>query len=832
MQFKKNRAILAAVVAAAMASSALMSVTASAFEPRKKAEAFGDKTYAQRFMSLYDDVYTHGKDNGYLSKDGVPYHSVEELICEAPDYGHETTSEAMSYIVWIAAMHDNLVKDGVVDGASGSDLADAWKVLENLIPSADQQPGIMSADKLSAQVAAEHPEDVKKYPSEGSSSNTGENPLHKKFVSAYKSEGREYLLHWLADVDDWYGFGGSARGEKGDLTFINTFQRGDQESCFETIPHPSIETLEYGASGKGMKFAFQNSTAESWSYTNAPDAEDRAIQAAFAANRWGVGNKEVSKKAGMMGDFCRNDMYDKYYKEIGCQSMQTDVNGGSGDAGKHYLMSWYTAWGGDGSSQHAWQWQIGCSHAHQFYQNPLAAFGLLYDSDLNAGMAADGATKDYETSLSRQLEMYLWLSSAEGPFAGGCTNCWLGNYSKYPDGVPQFYKMAYIEQPVYADPGSNNWTGNQYWATQRLAELYYLVCQDSTYSSKGSSITAGGKSIKEALKTVLDKWVEFFLSETTLDDKNDFKVPASLKWSGAPNDWSGSYSDNSSLHATVSNYQNTDLGCVCSYANTLIYYAKANGVKTGEESATGSQAEKALYTAKELLNRTWDNARDDIGLTRIDHNGSLARFWAQEVYTGGQSGKYPYNYTVGPGSTFIDIREMYKDEGQSYTKLYQELEAAYKKDVENGAKMKEFDGTYSYGMDCATDCSAFKNVEAVDLEYHRFWHAGDILMGLGTMAELYPDMPIKDDDEPDPPTPQNTDWGNVNESEGATPEARVDVSDAVLLARFVAEDSSATITTQGKLNADVNHNGTPDSGDIVQILKFIAKLIPYSDLEK
>lgn len=42
MQFKKNRAILSAVVAAAMASSALMSVTASAAGPRTKEEKFGD----------------------------------------------------------------------------------------------------------------------------------------------------------------------------------------------------------------------------------------------------------------------------------------------------------------------------------------------------------------------------------------------------------------------------------------------------------------------------------------------------------------------------------------------------------------------------------------------------------------------------------------------------------------------------------------------------------------------------------------------------------------------------------------------------------------------
>ena len=69
------------------------------------------------------------------------------------------------------------------------------------------------------------------------------------------------------------------------------------------------------------------------------------------------------------------------------------------------------------------------------------------------------------------------------------------------------------------------------------------------------------------------------------------------------------------------------------------------------------------------------------------------------------------------------------------------------------------------------------------------------------------------------------DWGN------ADCKGIVDVSDAVLIARFVAEDSTASISVQGKLNADVNHNGKPDSGDIVLILKYIAKLVKYSDLE-
>ena len=41
--------------------------------------------------------------NGYFSPKGIPYHSVETLIVEAPDYGHETTSETYSYYLWLAA---------------------------------------------------------------------------------------------------------------------------------------------------------------------------------------------------------------------------------------------------------------------------------------------------------------------------------------------------------------------------------------------------------------------------------------------------------------------------------------------------------------------------------------------------------------------------------------------------------------------------------------------------------------------------------------------------------------------------------------------------------
>ena len=62
-------------------------------------------------------------------------------------------------------------------------------------------------------------------------------------------------------------------------------------------------------------------------------------------------------------------------------------------------------------------------------------------------------------------------------------------------------------------------------------------------------------------------------------------------------------------------------------------------------------------------------------------------------------------------------------------------------------------------------------------------------------------------------------WGDVN-CDGS-----VDVSDAVLLARFCAEDREARVPRQGVVNADVNHNGNADMMDIVQILRYIVRLI-------
>ena len=865
MQFKKNKTVLAAVLAAAMACSAIVPTAASAAGTRTKAEAYGDKTYAARFMSLYDDVITNGVQNGYMSSTstvsgglGVPYHSVETLCIEAPDYGHETTSEALSYLVWTAAMRDNIVNKankgeitvkGEKDAASETvgDTAKAWKTMEaTLVP--DTQAGIMQKSQLKATYSDEW-EQIELYPTDMLTGNEAANPIHQYFTSAYGSDKGLYLMHWLADVDDWYGFGAGTSSQykqqnvSGSFTMINTFQRGEQESCWETIPHACVEELKFGIkSGQegstrngGMKgfFNTEQNVAQQYSYTNAPDAEDRAIQAVYAANRWGVADQSVDSKwggsqkldvlAAKMGDETRNNMFDKYYKTIGTTNKWDTSNSN----GQYYLMNWYTSWGGalDGG----WAWQIGCSHAHEFYQNPLAAYALAYDTNLSSNMKAQGAVEDFKKSFQTQMEYYLWLLSNDGVIAGGSTNSVNGRYedhSKNVSGTSEFNKMVYVEHPVYADPGSNHWIGNQVWAVQRLAELYYVV----KTQGDASGISVGGMDLTTALETILDKWTGWFLDNSILgkasgtitfedyyehyhatdgtgktkfeipdlstvtDDGESFSIPSSLIWSGEPNSWTGTYQENTNLKATITGYGDGDLGCVSSLANTLIYYAAGRGISasdlaTGEASYKANRGTKStdmkdraaqsLYLAKELLDREWNKYRDDIGLGVSDHNTNLTRLWETKLVLpngqranglgkvlakGDYSGKMPNGDLIQDGVAFVDIRSNYKSDP-----MYQEAEKYYQQDGNT-------DGYY--------------------FTLHRFWHAGDIMMALGTMSEVYPDLtPDPDSENPDTDAPVVTP-SDVTIAVGETKDLTVDQTGC----DFKSDDDSiASVSKDGTI---------------------------------
>jgi hypothetical protein len=645
--------------------------------------------YVDEFAEQYNKLKAPA--NGYFSQEGIPYHSVETLMVEAPDHGHETTSEAFSFWLWLEAQHGRITEDW-------APFNQAWNVMEQyIIPSQAGQPGGQTTynpgDPADYAPESNQPSG---YPAPLSTSVVaGQDPLAGELQQTYGNR-LMYQMHWLLDVDNVYGFGSNRPGaECGDttarVTYINTYQRGPQESVWETVPHPSCETGRFGQSGSGFPPLFiQGSGANQWRYTSAPDADARAVQAAQWALRWATeqGNQsQISAtiaKAAKLGDYLRYAMYDKYFKNPGCTS--PSCTPGSGKSSSAYLLNWYDAWGGDISN--AWSWRIGSSHNHGGYQNPVAAWALSPAGPAALRPQSPSAATDWQQSLTRQVQFYKWLQSAEGAIAGGATNSWDGAYATPPAGTPTFFGMAYDVDPVYHDPPSNQWFGFQGWGMQRLAELYYLVPTQTT------------------AKTVLDKWVTWAISQTSLGSGSSFQIPNEMDWSGAPaanfNSATGTPADNPGLHVTVRNRTN-DVGVAAAYARTLIYYAAAT-----PGTPLGTQAKN---TAKGLLDRML-MLKETRGITVAETRNDYNRFddvWSSSNQQGlyipsGFSGTMPNGDPINSSSTFISIRSFLRND-PDWAKVQTYL---------NGGASPSF-------------------------TYHRFWAQSDIAMALADFGSLFPD---------------------------------------------------------------------------------------------
>ncbi|MCX5264960.1 glycoside hydrolase family 48 protein [Streptomyces sp. NBC_00199] len=630
------------------------------------------KAYDARFLELYGKITNPA--NGYFSPEGIPYHSVETLIVEAPDHGHETTSEAYSYLLWLQAMYGKVTGDW-------SKFNGAWDIMEKyMIPTHADQPTNSFYNPSKPATYAPELDTPNEYPAKLDSSVTsGSDPIAGELKSAYGTDDI-YGMHWLEDVDNVYGFGNSpGKCEAGPTdtgpSYINTFQRGVQESVWETVPQPTCDAFKYGGKNGYLDlFTGDSSYAKQWKFTDAPDADARAVQAAYWADIWakqqGKGSDVSSTmgKAAKMGDYLRYAMYDKYFKKIGNCVGPSACPAGTGKDASHYLLSWYYAWGGATDTSAGWAWRIGSSHAHGGYQNPLAAYALSSYADLKPKSATGQA--DWAKSLGRQMEFYRWLQSDEGAIAGGATNSWAGRYAPPPAGTSTFYGMYYDQQPVYHDPPSNQWFGFQAWSMERVAELYQQ--------------TGNAQA-----KAVLDKWVKWALSKTTINPDGTYQIPSTLQWSGQPDTWNASSPGaNSGLHVAVADYTN-DVGVAAAYAKTLSYYA----AKSGDTAAK--------TTAKALLDGMWNNYQDSLGVAVPENRADYNRFNDSVYIPSSFSGAMPNGDTINSSSTFASLRSFYKSDP-----AWSKIEAYLK-----GGAVPSF-------------------------TYHRFWAQADIALAMGSYAEL------------------------------------------------------------------------------------------------
>jgi hypothetical protein len=633
--------------------------------------------YTDRFFQLWNDI--HNPANGYFSAEGIPYHAAETLLSEAPDYGHETTSEAYSYWIWLEAMYGRAAKDWRY-------LDHAWSNLErNIIPNKEDQPTNKAYNANHPATYAPEHDEPNEYPSKlDNSVPIGSDPIYDELKNTYGNSD-VYGMHWIIDVDNWYGYGRRGDGVS-KPSYFNTFQRGSQESVFETVPQPSWDDFKFGGPN-GYVDLFVNSgsgTARQWRYTDAPDADARAVAAVYWATVWagadGQGDKvkAVATKAAKMGDFLRYALFDKYFKSMGCK--EVSCPGAHDYASAHYLLSWYYAWGGSVSTSGSWAFRIGASSSHSGYQNPLAAYALSQVPALKP--QSPNAARDWGTSLTRQLEFYRWLQSAEGGIAGGASNGWNGRYEAPPNGDASFYGMAYDSQPVYHDPPSNEWFGFQAWSMDRVAQYYYVTGDDKA-------------------KVILDKWVAWVKANTKIKGDGNYEIPSTLEWSGQPSgSWdagqhdfkSGDKAYNAGLHVKVKSYGD-DPGVTAATARTLAYYA----------SKAGDAAAKKL--AGDLLDRMWVKFRDPKGVSAPEQRNDYKRFKDAVYIPQGWTGKMPNGDPIDSSATFLSIRSKYKS------------------DPDWGKVQAYLDGG-----------------PAPTFRYHRFWAEADIALANATYGWLFPDV--------------------------------------------------------------------------------------------
>ncbi|PRX50925.1 cellulose 1,4-beta-cellobiosidase [Prauserella shujinwangii] len=595
--------------------------------------------YETAFLTQYHKI--KDPDSGYFRQFGdllVPYHSVETLIVEAPDHGHQTTSEAFSYYLWLEAAYGRIQGDW-------EPFVAAWESMETyLIPSAADQPTNAAYDPGSPATYAPESPRMEDYPVPlDSGVPVGSDPIADELAATYGTDDI-YGMHWLLDVDNTYGFGRCGDGTTAPA-YLNTYQRGSSESVWETIPQPSCDTFAFGGPNGYLDLFVEDAQyARQWKYTNAPDADARAVQVAYLANQWateqgkGAQIGEVVEKASKMGDYLRYAMFDKYFKRIGDCVGAAACPGGAGRDSQHYLMSWYYAWGGAYDTSAGWAWRIGDGAAHQGYQNPMAAHALANDPALRPD-SPTGA-RDWGRSLDRQLEFLQWLQSAEGGIAGGATNSWDGQYGQPPAGSPTFYGMFYDWQPVWHDPPSNRWFGFQVWGLERVAQLYEQTGD-------------------ERAKRILDRWVPWAIAHTTVGENGEFAIPSDMEWSGAPDTWNpDDPGDNGNLHVDVVS-TSQDVGVAAAYAKVLLNYAAASG--DGESRAVGEGLLDALLAHTDSIGIATEETRTDYA--RFDDEYDPASGEGTYVPPG-WTGQMPNGDDIGPDSTFLSLRSFYQDDPQ------------------------------------------------------------------------------------------------------------------------------------------------------------------------
>ena len=134
---------------------------------------------------------------------------------------------------------------------------------------------------------------------------SGSDPIAAELKSTYGTSDI-YGMHWLADVDNKYGFGATpgAGCELGPTatgtSYINTFQRGAQESVWETVPQPVVRGVQVRRPERLPRPVHQDAVVREAVevHQRRPTPTRAPIEAVYWANQWATAQGKQARVAG------------------------------------------------------------------------------------------------------------------------------------------------------------------------------------------------------------------------------------------------------------------------------------------------------------------------------------------------------------------------------------------------------------------------------------------------------------------------------------------------------------------------------------------------------
>ena len=569
-------------------------------------------------------------------------------MVEAPDHGHETTSEAYSYLA-LAGGH-------VRPGHRGLDavqqrLGRSWRSTSSRRTPTSRPTALQRrASPPRTRPSTTSPSSTRRARHVGVRSARTRSP-----ASCSRTYGTDdiYGMHWLHGRRQRLRLRhrrcGASRHHHRPVVHQHLPARRRRSRSGRPSPQPSCDTFKYGGTNGYLDLFIKDSSyAKQWKYTNAPDADARAIQAAYWALTWAKAQGKAAPtsrppwpRPPRWATTCATRCSTSTSRRSATAPAPSPARPAPARTASHYLLSWYYAWGGATDAGGGWAWRIGSSHDHGGYQNPLAAWALSNGRTLTPQVGRP-ARRTGRPASSRQLEFYTLAAVRRGRHRR-----WRDQQLGRPLRAPR--RPVLPPSTACTTTGSrstttrrrNQWFGFQAWCDGAGRRV---LLRDRGRQGQGDPRQVGHLGARQHHRR-----------HRTAPTRSRPRC----SWSGQPATpgTPSSPGANTGLHVTVADYTN-DVGVAAAYAKTLIVLrAPSPATPQAQDHGQGAAGRLCDHTGQP---RASSIAGDPGRLQPLRRRSTRHQ---QGLYVPpGWTGTMPNGDAIASGSTFLSIRSFYKND--------------------------------------------------------------------------------------------------------------------------------------------------------------------------